>query len=171
MQPNKWPSCSVIISTYNWPEALERSVKSVFTQKLLPQEILIADDGSGEETRALIARLREISPVPLHHIWHADKGFRLGEIRNKAIASARYSYIIQMDGDILAEPHFIRDHLSMCAPGTFLCGSRVLLPEQLSKKILRNPNYTWSRFQLPLGYLLNSFRIPFLGRYLASRYK
>ena len=165
------PQCSLIISTYNWPEALKSCVERIFAQTHLPQEILIADDGSGSRTRETIEQLSRVSPVPLHHIWHADDGFRLSEIRNKAIAQAKYPYIIQIDGDICAESHFIEDHLKMSKPGTFLCGSRVLLSEKLSKRIVHDPNYTWNRLQLPLGYLLNSLRIPILGRFLAARYK
>lgn len=171
MSSHKLPKCSLIVATYNWPEALEKCLKSVFKQTHLPHEILVADDGSGSLTRDLLERLKEISPVPLRHIWHEDKGFRLSEIRNKAIYAAEYEYIIQIDGDILIDKHFIKDHLEMAEPNAFLCGSRVLLPQELSKKILYKPGFTWSRLRLPLGYVLNSIRFPALGRYLSDRYK
>lgn len=67
---------SILVSTYNWPEALEFSIKSMFTQTILPDEIIIADDGSSHETTDLIERLRNETSIPIKHIWHEDKGFR-----------------------------------------------------------------------------------------------
>ncbi len=111
---------AIMVSTYNWPEALERCVQTILAQDRLPDEILIADDGSGEATKQAVERFKSISKVPIHHIWHPDEGFRLSVIRNKAIEAAQSEYIIQIDGDILLDPHFISDHLSLiedrCVP-------------------------------------------------------
>ena len=76
-------STSLIISTYNRSDALELCVKSVLRQSLLPDEIIIADDGSKEDTRELIHQLAASSEVPIIHVWHEDLGFRLASIRNK----------------------------------------------------------------------------------------
>ena len=78
---------SLIISTYNWPRALYLCLDSVMQQSVLPDEILIADDGSGMETRDVVRHFERISPVPVRHIWHEDRGFRVAAIRNKAIAA------------------------------------------------------------------------------------
>src|ERR1700712_962551 len=104
--------CSLVISTYNWPQALELCLKSVATQKHLPDEVIIADDGSGEETRLLIDKYKKDFPVPLLHLWHEDKGFRKTIILNKAINQSSFEYIIQVDGDVILEKHFISDHLN-----------------------------------------------------------
>ncbi len=164
------PTCSLLIATYNWPEALEACLQSVFRQRILPNEILIADDGSDEKTRLLLEKVQANSPVPIFHIWHPDEGFRLAQIRNKAIQAARFDYIIQIDGDIILDGYFILDHLNMAKQGAFLCGSRVLMDPSLSKRLLEK-NKRISKKELPLGYLLNSFRIPPLGRLMADRYK
>jgi len=92
-------SVTLLISTYNWVEALRVCVSSVFFQTRLPDEIVIADDGSKEETRKAIEELKRKSPVPLIHVWHEDKGFRKSMILNKAIAKASGEYIIEVDGD------------------------------------------------------------------------
>lgn len=171
MKRAELPKCSLIIATYNWPEALQACLNSIFAQTHLPQEILIADDGSTIATKSMIERISASSPVPIRHIWHPDKGFRLAEIRNKAIAASCSEYIVQIDGDILAEPNFIHDHLVMARENAFLCGSRVLLSPSLTQRILGQPDFRWSRLSLSLGYLLNSIRVPVLGRFLADRYK
>ncbi|SEN89640.1 N-terminal domain of galactosyltransferase [bacterium A37T11] len=164
-------SCSLIIATYNWPEALQKCLESAFEQQYQPIEILIADDGSDERTAKLIAEMKTRSSVPLIHVWHPDEGFRLGEIRNKAISTAKGDYIIQIDGDILMERHFIADHLRMAKKNTFLCGSRVLLQPALSKRLLGQASVRLHRRQLSLGYVLNSIRLPFAGKLLADVYK
>ncbi|MCK6608837.1 MAG: glycosyltransferase, partial [Flavobacterium sp.] len=47
------PKCSLVTPTYNWPEALELLLLSITKQTVLPNEVIIADDGSKEETRLL----------------------------------------------------------------------------------------------------------------------
>ena len=79
---------SLVISTYNWPEALELCLKSSLQQTVAPAEILVADDGSDERTAQLIARYRVQTSIPIVHVWQEDTGFRVGSIRNKAIARA-----------------------------------------------------------------------------------
>ena len=92
---------SLIISTYNWPRALYLCLDSVMQQTVMPSEIIIADDGSGIATRDVVRHFEAVSPVPVRHIWHEDDGFRLAEIRNKAIAASRGEYVIQIDGDLI----------------------------------------------------------------------
>ena len=77
---------SLIISTYNRPSALRLCLASVKRQSRLPDEVIIGDDGSGDETAALIREFQKDFPVPLLHVWQEDKGFRVGKIRNKCIA-------------------------------------------------------------------------------------
>lgn len=127
-------STSLIISTYNRSDALELCVKSVLRQSLLPDEIIIADDGSKEETGELIHQLATTSVVPIIHVWHEDLGFRLATIRNKAIVKATKEYIIQIDGDIVLHKDFVKDHVRFAQKGSFVTGSRVLIREALTKR-------------------------------------
>ncbi len=127
---------TLIIATYNNPAYLYLTLKSVMNQRRLPDEILIADDGSGEETRLLVEEMIAESFVPMKHIWHPDEGFRLGTIRNKAIAEAEGDYIIQIDGDIILHPNFVADHISMARRGWFHSGSRVLLSDDTTARML-----------------------------------
>lgn len=129
---------SLIITTYNWKEALEASLDSAFYQTLVPGEIIVADDGSRSDTGDVVERMAACSPVPLIHSWQEDKGFRLARSRNRAIAKARGEYIILVDGDIVLERHFIEDHLGFARPGYFVQGTRVLLSRELSVEVLAN---------------------------------
>ena len=113
---------SLIITTYNWKEALEVSLGSAFKQTILPCEIIVADDGSRSDTGEMVKRVAALSPVPVIHSWQEDKGFRLARSRNRAIAKARGEYIVLVDGDIILENHFIEDHLGFARPGFFIQG-------------------------------------------------
>ncbi|MBO5186900.1 MAG: glycosyltransferase family 2 protein [Prevotella sp.] len=161
---------TLVITTYNWPKALEQSVRSALAQTVLPDEIIIADDGSGEETRLLVERLREDSHVPMVHLWQEDDGFRLATIRNKAIAAAKGDYIIQVDGDVIMPVHFVSDHLELAERGCFVCGSRVKLNPATSEKLLAGGIYRLRVWDMPPSFMLNSLRSRLLRKFMATRY-
>lgn len=158
------PKTSLIISTYNNADALALLLKSVRLQSVLPEEVIVADDGSGEITQELIAREKEIFPVPLIHVWQPDEGFRLAHIRNKAIAQAQYDYLISIDGDIILHRHFIRDHKAFSEKGCFIQGGRVILFEAASKKMLQKSDTLVSYFNPAIYNRHNTIASPFLAR-------
>lgn len=141
-----FPSCSLIVSTYNRPDALELCLASIFRQTKLPTEIIIADDGSADATRQLVQSMQSKCPIPLLHVWQPDDGYQLARIRNRAFAAANGDYIIQVDGDLILEKHFVQDHLSMSRPGTFISGSRTMMDAELTTKLL---NKEVSMSQIP----------------------
>jgi glycosyltransferase involved in cell wall biosynthesis len=127
---------SLIITTYNWKEALQLSLQSALAQTLPPVEIVIADDGSGQDTAELVQRIAQSASVPVFHSWQEDQGFRAARSRNLAIARARGEYIILIDGDMVLEPHFIADHCAYARPGYFVQGSRALLSQRMTATLL-----------------------------------
>lgn len=163
-------SVTLLISTYNRSEALEPTLVSALQQTMLPSEIVIADDGSGEETRQLIERMQSSSAVPIVHVWHPDAGFKLSEIRNKGIAKANGEYVIQIDGDVVLERHFIADHIDVAERGWFVCGSRLLLNPEITRKVIDTGMKSTYRFTTGFHYVLNSLRIGWLRRYMAKRF-
>lgn len=164
----KYPTTSLIIATYNWAAALELVLMSVQKQVLLPNEVIIADDGSTEETKLLIQKFQSNFPVPLIHVWHKDDGFRLSAIRNKAIIKASFDYIIQIDGDVILHKHFIKGHIKMARKNVFLRGSRVLLSDSFSKKILQNKIIRFSWYNFGVSNRMNSLYLPFLTKLFKS---
>ena len=143
------PEISLVITTYNSPAFLELVLKSVLRQHVFPLEVIIADDGSGEETRQLIDRYRKIMPVPLIHSWIPDEGFRLSKSRNVAIVKAKGSYIVNIDGDMVLMPHFIEDHRSLMKENQFVAGSRARLKEKekIMQYTLSIPYWYWTKYQ------------------------
>ncbi len=129
-------STTLLISTYNWKEALELVLLSVQKQSVLPNEIIIADDGSINDTKLLIDKLKKQFTIPVIHVWHEDTGFTKTVILNKALKKVTSDYIIQIDGDIILHKHFIRDHIDQAQENVYLFGSRISLKEDYSKKVL-----------------------------------
>lgn len=163
MRQNK-TSAALLISTYNWPEALRLVLQSILRQTYMPDEIIIADDGSRDDTRTLIDSFRDKFPVPLRHFWQHDDGFRKTSIINKAISHTNCSYIIQIDGDMVLDPHFVEDHMAIREKGTYIRGSRVLLNDARSKIFLKAGDYTaLSALSPGIKNRINALRIPFLS--------
>ncbi|TXF97934.1 glycosyltransferase family 2 protein [Massilia arenae] len=128
---------SVVITTYNRPDALEAVVEACFLQDDKNFEIIIADDGSTANTRECIERLAARSPVPLKHVWQPDDGFRAAMARNRGTLAATGDYIIFLDGDCVPQRDFIRRHRSLAQPGFLVSGSRILLSQALTERVLR----------------------------------
>lgn len=124
---------ALLISTYNWKEALDLIFKSILEQTKMPDEILIADDGSREDTKALIIEFSKSIAIPVKHFWQEDLGFRKSKILNIAVANTKADYIIQIDGDCILNKNFIKDHTNEASKNTYLYGSRVnVLPNYVS---------------------------------------
>lgn len=130
------PFISVVITTYNRPDALAAVLRACFAQDDKNFEIIIADDGSTHNTQDCVARLKAQSPVPLSHVWQADLGFRAAMARNKGTLAARGEYIVFLDGDCIPQPDFIAQHRKLAQRGYLVSGSRVLLSERLTGRVL-----------------------------------
>jgi len=137
---------TVIITTYNRPDALQLVLDGCFAQTDRNFEIVIADDGSGAPTRDMIERMALRAPVPVTHVWQPDEGFRAAASRNKGIARARGQYVIFLDGDCVPQRDFVARHRALAAPRTVVTGSRILLGQKLTEAALarRLPIYQLS---------------------------
>jgi len=129
-------SVTLLVLTYNWPEALERVLASAAAQRRLPDEVMVADDGSGPATRALVERMARDFPVPLRHVWQEDLGFRASRCRNLGIAASRAEYVVMIDGDMVLHRDFIADHLALAERGHFLQGGRFKSSDKESRRLL-----------------------------------
>src|SRR5688500_18670115 len=118
---------AVILTTYNRPDALAAALDGYCAQDTANFELLIADDGSTDDTRALIASYAQRAPFPLRHVWQEDPGFRAGAARNRALAQTRAEYIVFSDGDCVPPPFFVSRHVALAERGYFVAANRILL--------------------------------------------
>lgn len=145
---------SVIITTYDQPAWLEKTLWGYAAQYDRDFELVIADDGSGDETRAVIEAARPRFDTPVRHVWHEDRGFRKCEILNRAILAASSPYLVFTDGDCIPRRDFVAVHRRLAEPGRFLSGGYLKLTMDVSRLIDhedvntgRATSYRWLRAQ------------------------
>jgi glycosyltransferase involved in cell wall biosynthesis len=159
---------SLIIATYNKPSYLVHLLKSITSLKDLPDEIIVADDGSGKETSALIEQFKTQIPVPIIHVWQEDKGFRLARSRNNGLLESTGDYLIFVDDDLILHPKFITDHMKYAKEGCFYCGTRVRIGKIKTASIMKNHKDIFSFWESDLRSRLNTIRIPFLHKIITG---
>ena len=137
---------SILLATYNWPQALKLCLESLATQTDRHFEIIIADDGSTESTKQVIEQFKGSTSIPIEHLWQEDQGFRKTIILNRAIAAAHGDYLIFLDGDCIVQPDFIARHRALAQKGYLVTGSRVLLSEKLTQELITWPQWDFARF-------------------------
>jgi glycosyltransferase involved in cell wall biosynthesis len=121
------PSLALIVNTCNQPDYLLRVLGAAVRQTHPPSEIVVADDGSGEETRRAIQTWSRQQSLPCQHVWQEKKGFRRSRILNAAIAAAHSEYLVFLDGDSTPHPRFVADHQALAQPDLFVQGHRALV--------------------------------------------
>ena len=145
---------SVIVTTYNRPDALAAVLSGYEAQTDRDFELVVADDGSTSETAAVIQDYQCRSRGPIRHVWQEDRGFRAAAIRNRAAAATTADYIIFTDGDCVPSRQFVQAHKRLAEPGCFLGANRVLLSERGTQRVLdgRLPIHEWGWAQWSLAW-------------------
>jgi glycosyltransferase involved in cell wall biosynthesis len=128
---------SIIVTTYDRTDALDAVLRSLSRQQDRRFEVIVADDGSGPETAALIKAWQPRLGAPLKHVWQEHRDFRAAEIRNRAIRASKGNYCVFLDGDCLARPDFVAVHRNLAEPGWFVTGNRALLTQAKTEAVLR----------------------------------
>lgn len=139
---------SVIISTYNSVEWLKKVIWGYNTQTYRNFEMVIADDGSRQETFDLIEELKNEVFYPIIHVWHEDNGFQKSQILNKAILACTTDYIMMSDGDCIPRTDFVEQHIKFREEGYFLSGGYHKLPLELSQNISKEDIYSGKCFDV-----------------------
>ena len=171
---------SIIVTTYNWPQALNLVLRALLQQSDQHFEVLIADDGSRSDTATIVQHYQAKNVLPIRHIWQEDQGFRAARVRNLAVLAAQGDYLIFIDGDCLPVPQFVARHRALARQGYFVSGQRILLQaaisaELQSKQRLPHEQPWWwlgrGYFQRQINRLLPLFYLPFLPRdYAGANY-
>lgn len=139
---------SVIMTTYNSPVWLEKVLWGYSVQDHKDFEVIIGDDGSTDETRKVVERMREETGMTIKHVWQEDKGFRKCRILNKSILQVDSEYVVFTDGDCIPRKDFLTVHANEAAPGTYLSGGYHKLPMSTSEAITRDDIISGRCFEL-----------------------
>jgi glycosyltransferase involved in cell wall biosynthesis len=146
---------ALIVTTYNRPDALAMVLEGYCRQSDHDFELVVADDGSKEDTADVVRQFARCAPFRVTHVWHEDRGFRAAAIRNRAVASSDADYVVFTDGDCVPSRHFVRVHKQLAEPGYFLGAHRVLLSAGLTNRVLCRQVliHTWHVFDWVLSWL------------------
>lgn len=164
---------ALVVSTYERPDALAAVLDSVSRQRAAPDEIVIADDGSGPDTRELIASFARRSSVPVRLVSQPHEGFRLTRLRNLAIAASTADYLVFIDGDMLLHEGFVADHRRHARRGCYTQGLRARANPALTARLIAEPRLPLRPWTAGLGalrraYLLRSRPLASATRRLAN---
>ena len=158
--------CCLVVTTHERPDALARVLDAVATQSRPPDELVVADDGSGPATAAVVARHGSRAAYPVVHEWQPHAGFRAGRIRNAAIGRTRCEYVVLLDGDMVVHPEFLADHLALARPGCYSQGVRILLDAAATQSMLDGTDGLPGPLSPGLGIVRRAYglRSPWLAR-------
>lgn len=157
---------SLIITTYNSTDALRKVMESTLCQIRLPDEVVIADDGSDGETARVTEDYARTAPFPVFHVWQEHRGFRAARIRNEAIKRTTGDYIILLDGDCIVNRNFVSDHVKLAEKGYFIQGKRVHVNKEAVGWFSHDhANSMWSLLRMALSFSISNvhhiLRLPF----------
>jgi len=127
------PKASIILSTYEWPEALAMVLSALLTQTEKSFEVMLADDGSDERTKRVVENYCKRAFFPIHHFWQENKGFRKSRILNQAIQKAQGDVLIFLDGDCVPHGEYVRQHTLLADENHYVAGRRVDLSSEFTK--------------------------------------
>lgn len=127
---------SVVVTTYERPDALALVLRSLAAQDHRDTEVIVADDGSGPDTRAVVDAARRGFPFRLEHAWQEDRGFRAARARNLAAAASEGAYLVFLDGDCVVLRDFVSRHLRLAEKGWFVASHRMLADRTLTERML-----------------------------------
>jgi glycosyltransferase involved in cell wall biosynthesis len=162
-------STSLIITTYNRPKVLSLVLKTIARQSELPDEVVIADDGSADSTAEAVHDAQKSFPVPIIHVRQDDEGFRVARVRNLGAYKASGDFLIYVDGDMLLHKDFVKSHKRLIRPGRFLHGPRVLISKSLTEKILENGHIPRiSPFRVEISHRFNMIHNPWLSQIVSG---
>lgn len=140
---------SVIISTYNRPDALKLILSAFDMQSDREFEVIVADDGSKEDTKKVVHQKMIDCSYPITYVYQNDEGFRLARVRNLAAKKAKGEYLVFLDGDCVPRPSFISCHRKLAQKNFLVAGNRILLSQSFTKYVLdkQEPIFSYSFFK------------------------
>lgn len=160
MPSSAGPKASIVVCTYRQPRELDLALAAIRRQTRAPHEVLVADDGSGADTGAVIDEWNERSPFPVRRVWQEDRGYRKARIVNEAVRRAEGEHLIFLDGDSFPHPAWVSDHLASADGESVLCGRRVKLGPRISPTVTRE--------EIEAGRFDSAFSPPLLRSRLAG---
>jgi glycosyltransferase involved in cell wall biosynthesis len=132
------PLVSLIVPTFERPASLRLVLQSLELQAGLADgdmEIVVADDGSHDDTPEIVERYRSKSRHRVLFATHTHDGFQLARTRNDGVRASSAPYLVFVDGDCVAPAHHVAQHLAHRRRRTVMAGFYYYLDRAASARI------------------------------------
>lgn len=133
---------SVIISFYKRLDNLELILLALERQSNKQFDVIIAEDDDAQETKTFLNKYSGKSNLEIFHVCHEDRGFRKNKILNMAVIKSNSEFLIFIDGDCIPHKHFIQQYSNQPKEKSFLAGSRAMLSQNITVKLLKNKKFS-----------------------------
>jgi len=140
------PSVSFVVPTYRRADALRPTLSALLTvdYPVDRYEVIVVDDGSGDETPGVVAELQRSTEAKLVYVQQENRG--AATARNHGARSATGEILIFVDDDIVVEPSHVWDHLATRATqGDAVVNGHWEFPAELVRALAATP---FGRFRL-----------------------
>ncbi|HNW77058.1 MAG TPA: glycosyltransferase family A protein, partial [Bacteroidales bacterium] len=148
------PTISVVIPLYNKEKTIKRALDSIMKQTVLPQEIIVVDDGSTDGSRAVVEQ--EHNPLVM---LFCQENSGVSAARNRGIREARGAWIAFLDADDEWEPGYLEqiDRMIRQFPSSIGAATAYFLGNEQGSK--RRMTLRKLPFTTESGVLSNYFQV------------
>ena len=138
------PNISVVLATYERADDLDVVLAAFADQRGAPAEVVVADDGSGDDVRQVVERWK--STIEVRHVWQPKEGFRKARALDRAALTVGGDYLVFLDADCIPRRGFLDAIRKSALPGRFLATKRLMLGDSFSRRVVEQklPIWRWS---------------------------
>jgi len=131
------PQIAVILSTFQRPAHLRRSLVSLALQRHVDGqfEVVVTDDGSSDETEDVVRRFAASTTIPVTFSTHPHQHYHVARCRNEGALASRAPYLIFVDSDCVFPPDHLSEHLRRRRKGVVWSGDCLRLDAETSSRI------------------------------------
>lgn len=126
---------SLIITVFNRSNLIRKSLLSLMNQSVMPDELILSDDGSSEDIISAISGITKGFNFPVKYVRQENKGFRLAKTRNNGVRNSSGDFLIFLDQDLIHTTKLIETFIKNKKKNRFITGMPIWLDKQTSVQL------------------------------------
>jgi glycosyltransferase involved in cell wall biosynthesis len=130
------PELAIVVTSYQMPWHIRRVLESIAVQRTSrPFEVVIADDGSTDETSRVVQEFAAQAKFAVRFVTHRHTEFHAAKCRNEGARHSTAPHLLFTDGDCLIPPDHVEQHMQAARPGAVTCSYCVRLEHDVSQHV------------------------------------